>query len=227
MGLMEVLRPAKEVPTTTWSAEDPMTIKPRKKTLAVLIIGLWIFGTGDAILIAAGIGNTPWTVLAEGIAKNIDWSVGQATFLVSILVLLLWIPLKEKPGIGTILNAIIIAAAIEVMVPRLPTPDNEYLAIAQVLLGAVLIGIGSGIYLTANLGPGPRDGWMTGLQRVSGIPISRVRGTIELTVLAIGWLVLGGTFGEGTIVFAIVIGPVVAVCLNLAGRFGGSGEVHG
>jgi len=227
MGLMEVLRPAKEVPTTSWSAEDPMTIKPRLKTLVILIIGLWVFGTGDAILIAAGIGNTPWTVLAEGIAINIDWTVGQATFLVSALVLLLWIPLREKPGIGTILNAIIIAAAIEVMVPRLPTPENQYLAIAQVLLGVVLIGVGSGIYLTANLGPGPRDGWMTGLQRAFGIPIAKVRGAIEITVLAIGWLVLGGTFGIGTLVFAVLIGPVVAVCLNLAGRFGGAGEVHG
>ena len=159
MGLMDVLRPAKEVPTTRWSAE--------------------------------------------------------------------WIPLREKPGIGTILYAIIIAAAIEFMVPRLPTPETQSLAIAQVLLGVLLIGIGSGIYLTANLGPGPRDGWMTGLQRVSGVPIARVRGAIEGTVLVIGWLILGGTFGIGTIVFAVLIGPVVAVCLNLAGRLGGPGEVHG
>ena len=227
MGLLDVLRPAKEVPTTIWSAEDPLTLGPRMKTLVILIIGLWVFGTGDAFLIAAGIGNTPWTVLAEGIAISIDWSVGQTTFLVSVLVLMLWIPLKEKPGIGTILNAIIIAAAIEVMVPRLPAPENQYLAITQALLGIILVGIGSGIYLTANLGPGPRDGWMTGLQRATNIPIARVRGAIEITVLAIGWLVLGGTFGFGTIMFAILIGPIVAICLNLAGRFGASGEVHG
>ena len=227
MGLLDVLRPSKEVPTTIWSEEDPLTLRPRMKTLVILIIGLWVFGTGDAILIAAGIGNTPWTVLAEGIAISIDWSVGQTTFLVSVLVLMLWIPLKEKPGIGTILNAIIIAAAIEVMVPRLPAPENQYLAITQALLGIILVGIGSGIYLTANLGPGPRDGWMTGLQRATNIPIARVRGAIEITVLAIGWLVLGGTFGFGTIMFAILIGPIVAICLNLAGRFGASGEVHG
>ena len=227
MGLLDVLRPAKEVPTTIWSAEAPLTLRPRMKTLVILIIGLWVFGTGDAFLIAAGIGNTPWTVLAEGIAISIDWSVGQTTFLVSVLVLMLWIPLKEKPGIGTILNAIIIAAAIEVMVPRLPAPENQYLAITQALLGIILVGIGSGIYLTANLGPGPRDGWMTGLQRATNIPIARVRGAIEITVLAIGWLVLGGTFGFGTIMFAILIGPIVAICLNLAGRFGASGEVHG
>ena len=113
------------------------------------------------------------------------------------------------------------------MVPLLPTPDNQYLAIVQVLLGVVLIGVGSAIYLTANLGPGPRDGWMTGLQRVLGVPIARVRGAIEIMVLVIGWLFLGGTFGVGTIVFAVLIGPVVAVCLNIAGRFGSPGEVHG
>ena len=203
-----------------------MTTRPRGQTLIILLVGLWIFGTGDAILIAAGIGNTPWTVLAEGIANNIDRSVGQATFLVSVAVLFLWIPLKEKPGIGTILNAIVIAAAIEVMVPRLPTPDNFEIALLQVLAGVLLIGIGSGLYLTANLGPGPRDGWMTGLQKASGIPIGRVRGAIEVSVLALGWL-LGGTFWVGTILFAVLIGPVVAICLNIAGRLGQPGEVHG
>ena len=226
MGVLTFLRPAKDVPTTWWSATDPMTTRPPARTLLILIAGLWIFGTGDAILIAAGIGNTPWTVLAQGIARNIDWSVGQATFLVSILVLLLWIPLKEKPGIGTILNAVIISLAIEVMVPLLPVPDSQALAVAQVLVGVLLIGIGSGIYLTANLGPGPRDGWMTGLQKASGIPIARVRVVIEVSVLALGVL-LGGTFREGTILFALLIGPVVAICLNLAGRFGSPGEVHG
>ena len=226
MPLLSLLRPAKEVPLTWWSADDSMTTRPRGQTLVILLVGLWIFGTGDAILIAAGIGNTPWTVLAEGIAKNIDRSVGQATFLVSVAVLFLWIPLKEKPGIGTILNAIVIAAAIEVMVPRLPTPDSFEIALLQVLAGVLLIGIGSGLYLTANLGPGPRDGWMTGLQKASGIPIGRVRGAIEVSVLALGWL-LGGTFWVGTILFAVLIGPVVAICLNIAGRLGQSGEVHG
>ena len=226
MGVLSFLRPAKEVPTTWWSATDPMSTRPPARTLLILIVGLWIFGTGDAILIAAGIGNTPWTVLAEGIALNINWSVGQATFLVSVLVLFLWIPLKEKPGIGTILNAIIISVAIEVMVPLLPVPDSPAMAVAEVLIGVLLIGIGSGIYLTANLGPGPRDGWMTGLQKASGIPIARVRVVIEVSVLVLGGL-LGGTFREGTILFALLIGPVVAICLNLAGRFGSPGEVHG
>jgi uncharacterized membrane protein YczE len=219
MGTLSFLRPAKKVPTAWWSAEDPMTTKPKMSTLTILILGEWIFGTGDAILIAADIGNTPWTVLAEGIAVNIDWSIGQATFLVSVAVLFLWIPLKEKPGIGTILNAIIIAGAIEVMVPLLPTPESFAIALLQVSLGIILIGIGSGMYLTANLGPGPRDGWMTGIQRVSGVPIGRVRILLEIGVLIVGWY-LGGTFWVGTILFAITIGPVVAICLSIAGHLG-------
>jgi len=219
MGLYELLRPAKKVPTTWWSSDDPMSTRPRLSTMTILVIGLWIFGTGDAIIIAAGIGNAPWTVLAEGIAVNIDWSIGQTTFLVSVLVLLLWIPLKEKPGVGTILNAILIAAAIEYMGGVLPTPEKFEYQILQVIIGSIFVGIGSGMYLTANLGPGPRDGWMTGLQRASGIPIGRVRGSIEIGVLALGWL-MGGTFGVGTIIFAITIGPIVASCLNITGQVG-------
>jgi len=214
-----MLRPAKKVPMTWWSAADAMTLRPKISTLVILIAGLWIFGTGDAVLIAAGIGNAPWTVLAEGISLKIGWSIGQTTFLVSVLVLGFWIPLREKPGVGTILNAILIAAAIEYMLPYLPTPVTLTGGIVQVVIGVILVGIGSGLYLTANLGPGPRDGTMTGLQRITGVPIGRVRGGIEITVLLIGWA-LGGTFWVGTFIFAFLIGPVVAICLNLAGRLG-------
>ena len=225
MGLIEFLRPAKSVPTTWWSADDPWTLKPSVSTLILLIIGLIIFGAGDAVLIAAGIGNTPWTVLAEGIAITLgeDWTIGKATFLVSVLVLLLWIPLREKPGFGTILNAILIAATIEVLLPILPTPESLAVQLAQVVAGVIMIGIGSGLYLTANLGPGPRDGTMTGLTKVTGISIGKVRGGIELSVLLIGWA-MGGTFWIGTIIFAVLIGPCVAICLNLAGRLGESSD---
>ena len=219
MGLMEFLRPAKNVPTTWWSADDPWTLKPRFSTMILLIVGLIIFGAGDAVLISARLGNTPWTVLAEGIAENLDLSIGKSTFLVSFLVLLIWIPLREKPGIGTILNAILIAATIEFLLPILPTPEAFSLQIIQVLVGIVLVAIGSGLYLTANLGPGPRDGTMTGLTKVTGIPIGRIRSGIEIFVIAIGWT-LGGKFGIGTILFAILIGPCVAICLNMAGRLG-------
>ena len=223
MGLMEFLRPAKNVPTTWWSADDPWTLKPRFSTMVLLIVGLIIFGAGDAVLISARLGNTPWTVLAEGIAENLGWSIGESTFFVSFMVLLLWIPLREKPGIGTILNAILIAATIEFLLPILPTPETFSLQIIQVLVGIVLVAIGSGLYLTANLGPGPRDGTMTGLTKVTGIPIGRIRSGIEIFVIAIGWT-LGGKFGIGTILFAILIGPCVAICLNLAGRLGKSSD---
>ena len=216
---MEFLRPAKNVPTTWWSADDPWTLKPRFSTMILLIVGLIIFGAGDAVLISARLGNTPWTVLAEGIAENLGWSIGESTFFVSFMVLLLWIPLREKPGIGTILNAILIAATIEFLLPILPTPEAFSLQIIQVLAGIVLVAIGSGLYLTANLGPGPRDGTMTGLTKVTGIPIGRIRSGIEIFVIAIGWT-LGGKFGIGTILFAILIGPCVAICLNMAGRLG-------
>lgn len=219
MALRSVLKPAKEVPVTWWSSTDPMEPRPKPSTLLILCVGLWIFGTGDAVIVAAGVGNTPWTVLAEGIALMTDRTIGQATFFVSVAVLLLWIPLREKPGIGTILNAVLIAVAIEYMLPVLPTPEGGLESLLQVIGGIALVGIGSGIYLTANLGPGPRDGWMTGMRRVSGYPIGNVRAAIEISVVAIGWS-LGGTVGIGTVIFAVMIGPTVAVCLNIVGVMG-------
>jgi uncharacterized membrane protein YczE len=195
-----------------------MSTKPKPKTLVILVIGLWIFGTGDAVIIAAGLGVAPWTVLAQGIAQtpalSIDWTIGEATFFISVIVLFLWIPLKERPGIGTILNAILIAAAIDIMEPKLPHPQDPLFQVIQVLIGTILVGIGSGFYLTANLGPGPRDGWMTGIQRITKVPIGRVRTIIEIIVLVIGWQ-LGGIFGIGTIIFAFLIGPIVALFLQL------------
>ena len=219
MALRSILKPAKDVPVTWWSSTDPMEPRPKPSTLLILCVGLWIFGTGDAVIVAAGVGNTPWTVLAEGIALMTDRTIGQATFFVSVAVLLLWIPLREKPGIGTILNAILIAVAIEYMLPVLPTPEGGLESLLQVIGGIALVGIGSGIYLTANLGPGPRDGWMTGMRRVSGYPIGNVRAAIEISVVVIGWT-LGGTVGIGTVIFAVMIGPTVAVCLNIVGVMG-------
>ena len=214
---------AKKVPATTWSSDDPMSTKPKAKTLLILVVGLWIFGTGDAVIIAAGLGVAPWTVLAQGIGNQLNWTIGEATFFISVVVLFLWIPIKEKPGIGTILNAILIAAAIDIMEPKLPHPQDLLFQTIQVLVGTILVGVGSGFYLTANLGPGPRDGWMTGIQRITNIPIGRVRTSIEVMVLIIGWR-LGGIFGIGTIIFAILIGPIVALFLQLTGNIWGIGE---
>ena len=124
MKVGNILKPAKSVPKTWWSSDNPMSIKPKFSTLSILILGEFIFGVGDALLISAEIGNTPWTVLAEGISIITGITVGQSTFAVSVGVLFLWIPIKEIPGIGTILNAIIIAVTIDIMVPILPTPEN-------------------------------------------------------------------------------------------------------
>ena len=142
-------------------------------------MGLWIFGTGEAILVAAGIGVSPWSVLAQGISEQTSFTIGLSTFIVGVLVLLFWIPLREVPGIGTISNIILISMSIDVMAPlflsKLPFPQ-----IIQALIGVIFVAIGSAFYLTANLGPGPRDGWMTGIQKGTGWPIARVRAGIEL-----------------------------------------------
>jgi uncharacterized membrane protein YczE len=177
------------------------------------------------MLVASTLGNAPWTVLSQGLSSRFPISIGVATFLVSVTVLLLWIPLRERPGLGTISNAVVIALSLQVMVTVLPTPGNVVVRLLMVLGGIVVIGIGSGLYLTTNLGPGPRDGWMTGIHLRTGWPISAVRLGIEATVLVIGWL-LGGTVGIGTVLFALLIGPSVGYGLKAAGALGGAtGEV--
>ena len=216
--LLQLLRPAHKVPRTIWSSRHPLNFRPNFSTLLALVVGLWIFGTGEAVLIAAGIGVSPWTVLAQGITEQTSFTVGEATFIVSVCVLLLWIPLRETPGIGTILNAILIALSIDVMAPFIPEQENLPNAIVQSAFGVMMVGIGSALYLTANLGPGPRDGWMTGVQKKTNWPIGRVRVGIEIIVLSIG-ILLGGTFGLGTIMFALGIGPVVAISLGITERW--------
>ena len=216
-----LLRPAHSVPRTLWSADAPLTFKPRVSTAAALFAGLWLFGTGEAMFIAAGLGVSPWTVLAQGMSVQSGLSVGFATFVVSVLVLLLWIPLRELPGFGTLSNAVVIAVAIDTMTPLLILPEDSVMRYFQLIVGVILIGVGSGLYLTANLGPGPRDGLMTGLQRITGKPIGWVRAGLEVTVLCCGWL-LGGTVGLGTVVFAIGVGYAVALSLSLVKCFGSS-----
>ena len=217
-SILDFIRPAHKVPDTVWSSDTPLTLKPRFVTLLFLISGLWIFGTGEAILIDAGIGVSPWTVLAQGISKQADLTVGMATFVVSVLVLFLWIPLRETPGIGTILNAILIAMSIDVMAPFIPNQTDFIPQIIQASIGIILVGIGSALYLTANLGPGPRDGWMTGVQKKTNWPIGRVRVGIEIIVLSIG-IALGGTFGLGTVMFAIGIGPAISMSLGVVSNW--------
>ena len=174
---------AKKVPTTTWSSPDPMSTKPKLNTMIILIIGLWIFGTGDAVIIAAGLGVAPWTVLAQGIGVQFDYTIGQATFLISVAVLFLWIPLKEKPGIGTFINFFVVAAVIEITLPYIPNQTENLLKLVQVFVAILVIGLGGSIYLIANLGPGPRDGLMTGISKKTRIPMAYVRNLLEISVV--------------------------------------------
>jgi len=210
------LRPALTVPKTSWSAgQSNWKVSP--KTFFVLILGLWLFGTGEAFLIDASIGQSPWTVLADGLAETLHMTIGETTFITSIVVLLLWIPLKRRPGLGTVMNILVIAIAIDVMTPLLPTPSSVVAQTVEALFGVLLVGLASALYITCNVGPGPRDGLMTGLNERTGIRVGRVRTGIEVVVLAIGYL-LGGEVGAGTLLFAVLIGQSVAIAFGLVER---------
>ena len=222
--------PSRTIPHTRWRSEGSRW-RSSPGTFGVLIVGLWLFGTGEAMLVDATLGNAPWTVFAQGVSVRTGIAIGLATFLTSVVVLLMWIPLRERPGLGTIANAIVIALALQVMIGVLPTPESIGWRLAQVLGGIALVGLGSGLYLTTNLGPGPRDVLMTGIHERTGIAVTPVRLSIEVVVLAIGWL-LGGTVGIGTVLFALLIGPSVGYGLRLVGWLAGSreelppGDVH-
>ena len=207
----------KKVPKVYWSSKEPLNLKPNLSSLFFLILGLILFGLGEGLLIVSNSGASPWSVLAQGISLNINLSIGTTTFLVSIFVLILWIPLKQKPGIGTILNAIIISIMIDVCIKFVPTPENYLYQIILAVLAVLTVGIGGGIYLVANLGPGPRDGLMVGLQKKTNLPIAVVRALLEISAVSIGWF-LGGTVGIGTLLFAFGIGPAVALGLFLTGK---------
>ena len=207
----------KNIPKVSWSSEKPLNLKPKISTFFFLCFGLVIFGLGEGLLIVSTSGASPWSVLAQGIFLNVGFSVGLITIFISIAVLFLWYPLKQKPGIGTILNALIIGLMIDACIRYVSTPEDY---ISQILLGAVAVatvGLGGGIYLVANLGPGPRDGLMIGLQKKTNLPIASVRAFLEISVMSIGWY-LGGTVGFGTLLFAFGIGPCVALGLFLVNK---------
>jgi len=207
----------KNIPKLSWSSDKPLNLKPKISTFFYLCFGLILFGLGEGLLIVSASGASPWSVLAQGLFLNIGFSVGLISIFISLVVLLLWFPLKQKIGIGTILNALIIGLMIDVCIRYVSTPENY---INQILLGVVAIattGLGGGIYLVANLGAGPRDGLMIGLQKKTNLPIALVRGTLEITVMSVGWY-LGGTVGVGTLLFAFGIGPCVALSLVLVNR---------
>ena len=203
----------KKIPTLFWTAPNPFTVRPPFISLVFLIIGLVVFGFGHAILFISNLGLSPWMVLSQGVAVIAGWSIGWTIIAVSIFVLILWIPFRQVPGLGTFVNFFVVAAVIELSIPLLTSVDNILGRSLQALLGIIAIAIGTAIYLIANLGPGPRDGLMTGLQRVTGFPLAYVRNGLELTVVIIGWL-LGGTAGIATLMFVLLIGPAAAMAMH-------------
>jgi uncharacterized membrane protein YczE len=207
----------KKIPKVKWSSEKPFNFKPKFSTFFFLCFGLSLFGLGEGLLIVSFTGASPWSVLAQGISLNVNLSIGTITLLISIAVLILWIPLGQKPGMGTIFNALIIAIMIDLCIKYVPTPSNYIHQLLLAVISVIMVGIGGGIYLVSNLGAGPRDGLMIGLQKVTNFPIAVVRATLEISVVSIGWY-LGGTVGVGTLLFAFGIGPCVALGLYLVDK---------
>jgi len=207
----------KKVPKVNWSSEKIYNFKPKFLTLFFCCFGLTLFGLGEGLLIVSFTGASPYSVLAQGISLHTNLSVGMCTFLISVVVLILWIPLKQKPGMATILNALIIAIVIDLCIKYVPTPSNYYNQLILAIVSVMTVGIGGGIYLVANLGAGPRDGLMIGLQKKTNLPIALVRATLEITVVSVGWY-LGGIVGVGTLLFAFGIGPCVALGLYLTDK---------
>ncbi len=208
----------KNIPKVSWSSDKPLNLRPKISTFLFLCFGLTLFGLGEGLLVVSHTGASPWTVLAEGISSNVDFSIGTVSFFVSLGVLFLWFFLNQKPGIGTLLNALIVAVMIDVSIIYIPTPENYIPQLLLAILGVLMVGLGSGFYLVSNLGPGPRDGLMTGIQRKTNFPIAAVRVFLEIAAVSIGWY-LGGTVGIGTLLFAFGVGPAVALGLFIVGKF--------
>ena len=215
-----LLKPSRTIPITPWRANTTWGLIAAPyaiQRMLVLIFGLMIFGVGEAFLVVTSLGNSPWVVLSEGISLNSNLNIGESTFLVSVVVLLLWIPLRQKPGFGTLANIVVIAASIELGLLIIPTVENIYFKYFYVLFGIALVGIGSALYITCGLGTGPRDGLMTGLHYKTGVRVGRVRLGIEVVALSFGAF-LGGSLGIGTALFALLIGQSVAISLGVLGR---------
>tara|TARA_Y100001970_G_scaffold185494_1_gene225594 strand:+ start:6079 stop:6777 length:699 start_codon:yes stop_codon:yes gene_type:complete len=215
--LLNMFLKIKNIPKVSWSSEKPYNFRPKFSTFFFLCFGLTLFGLGEGLLIVSFTGASPWSVLAQGISLNVNLSIGTITFLISIGVLILWIPLGQKPGMGTIFNALIIALMIDLCIKFVPTPSDYVYQLILAILSVIIVGIGGGIYLVSNLGAGPRDGLMIGLQKKTNLPIALVRATLEISVVSIGWY-LGGTVGIGTLLFAFGIGPCVALGLFLVDK---------
>jgi uncharacterized membrane protein YczE len=173
-----------------------------------LVVGLALYGIGISLMVRAAVGVSPWDVLTQGVSRHTGIPFGWTTNLIGAAVLLLWFPIRERPGLGTVLNVLLVGPAAQLGLAVVPAPSALALRIPLFAVGLLIVAVATGLYLGAGLGPGPRDGLMTGLHRRTGKPIWLVRGGIEITVLLIGWA-LGGNVGVGTLAFALLIGPLV------------------
>jgi uncharacterized membrane protein YczE len=218
--LQKHFKPNKTIPITPWRATNTWDLGIGRQDIQrylILFIGLIIFGLGESLLVLSTLGNSPWVVFAEGVSIHTNLNIGETTFLTSLVVLLFWIPLKQKPGFGTLMNIVGIATALEIGLRIFPYQDKLPFQLLFIFLGIGLVGTGSALYITCGLGTGPRDGLMTGLHYKTGVRVGRVRLGIEVVVLTFGAL-LGGTLGIGTALFALLIGQSVAVGLGVVER---------
>lgn len=209
---------SKVIPIMPWTASSFWDLNP--KSLLVLVFGLILFGLGEACLVLANLGSIPWTVLSQGLSQQLGIQLGFMTFIISGLALLSWIPIRIKPGIGTVLNMIIIAWVLGMVVETVDGPESLLGRLVLTFFGIFLVGLASAIYLTCHMGAGPRDGLMVGLCQLTGWRVSVVRTGIEVTVSLLGWL-LGGTLGIGTVLFAIGVGWAMQFSLTLLLTFFG------
>ena len=198
----------------TWIGPDTPWRATRTARYAQLLVGLVLYGFGLALMLRAAIGVAPWDVLSQGVSRVTGMPFGLATNLIGVVVLLFWIPIRQRPGVGTVLNVLLIGPSAQLGLFLVPELESLWVRIPVFAGGLTLVAVATGLYIGANHGPGPRDGLMTGIHRRTGWPIWVVRTAIEVTVLAIGWL-LGGNVGVGTLAFALLIGPMVNVTMPL------------
>ena len=194
------------------SFRDPAPILARR--LVQLYLGLLLYGIAIALIVRGELGVAPWDVLTQGISKQTDLNFGLVTVITSVFVLLLWIPIRQKPGFGTIMNVLLVGPAADLGLWLIPAGLDLWVRVILLPAGIVVLAIATGLYIGAHFGPGPRDGLMTGLHRRTGWSIWIVRTSIEVVVLAAGWL-LGGNVGIGTVAFAVFIGPLCGITIPM------------
>jgi uncharacterized membrane protein YczE len=217
--MLKFLQPSRTIPHTTWTAESRWDMSLSR--LLILAFGLFLFGIGESLYIQSNLGNSPWAVFADGVAKLTGISIAWSTLIISCVIVLLWIPLKEKYGIGPIANTLIVPLAMNVGLTLIPRQDSTINGALFLVIGIACVGLGSAIYITCGLGAGPRQGMMTALHRITGVRVARIATSIEVVVFTLGVL-MGGKYGIGTLVFALCIGPAVAIGFSIMREIGGT-----